>query len=730
MNPLNTIASLSLRVKLTIGLVVTVVLVVTIALFAATQYSQAIQPSTNLLVRALAEERADAINAVLTQTARPIEYISHTAADKLVALTTDPNSALFRRDVETEFQTMLDAYPAYRQVRFVSLSGTVLLSVPSVPLSTDVDEEYYQALNGNPDVQQTYVSQIRPGKGSGYSIDLVHMPDLNGRPLGYLVVTLDPSGAADPAVPSLFSELKSVSQSTGVVGFYLVDQNGQVLSPVIQPVSSNAVTVASAKQLAEPPIGKITEYISPVAGVPVSGFSAPVPRLRSNLIAEVRAIQFGSSNEAGRFNLQLAILLAAGALAMGVVALYIDVTIIAPAHRLLKAATNVAQGRPANIAPIRQRDELGGLYTAFNTLTAQLTQDIRTLETNVAQRARDIEATREIGQIISNIRDLDQLLQEVVELIRQRFTDVYHAQVFLVDPLGEYAVLRNSTGEAGRKLLARGHRLAVGSQSVIGQVTFHGQAVIALDTSTSKIHRANELLPDTRAELALPLRAARGIIGALDLQSKRAEAFTEADIQLFQGMADQLTIAITNARLFAEAQARVAEIEALNRRLIGQAWRDYAAARRQESLAASTDSENGRWSEWQRRAIETGDVVEQADDNLVTFAIPISLRGEVIGAAEWDVPRASYNANTRQLAQELTSRLAIILDNVRSFDQAQRLAQREHLVSDIASKLNQQTDVSQILQIAVRELGQALHVPQTSIRLAANRGSTSPTDAE
>src|SRR5262249_37226567 len=92
-------------------------------------------------------------------------------------------------------------------------------------------------------------------------------------------------------------------------------------------------------------------------------------------------------------------------------------------------------------------------------------------------------------------------------------------------------------------LLARGHKLAVGSKSVIGQVTSTGQSVVALDTSASAIHRANELLPNTRAELALPLKINENIIGALDLQSKKVDAFSEADIRLFQAVADQVAIA-------------------------------------------------------------------------------------------------------------------------------------------------------------------------------------------
>ena len=188
------------------------------------------------------------------------------------------------------------------------------------------------------------------------------------------------------------------------------------------------------------------------------------------------------------------------------------------------------------------------------------------LEGEVGQRTRDIVATAEIGQAITAARDLQSLLRQVVNLIIERF-DFYHAQVFLLDDLGQNAVLRASTGEAGRQLLERQHSLPVGSQSVIGLVTNGGEPVIARDTDTDITHRRNELLPNTRSEMALPLRIAGRIIGALDVQSENADAFDQGDITVFQAMADQLAVAIENARLFERTQRDLEQIERLNRRL-------------------------------------------------------------------------------------------------------------------------------------------------------------------
>jgi GAF domain-containing protein len=119
--------------------------------------------------------------------------------------------------------------------------------------------------------------------------------------------------------------------------------------------------------------------------------------------------------------------------------------------------------------------------------------------------------------------------------------------------------------------------------------------------------------------------------------------------------------------------------------------------------------------------METGEVVQSVGEETVTLALPVSLRGQTIGAIEWDIPRSAYNENTLQLAHDLAARFAITADNTRLFEQSQRLASRERLVNEITSKLTQQTNVTQILQVAVKELGQALRVPQTSIRLAKSQ---------
>jgi GAF domain-containing protein len=159
----------------------------------------------------------------------------------------------------------------------------------------------------------------------------------------------------------------------------------------------------------------------------------------------------------------------------------------------------------------------------------------------------------EVARAATTILERDPLIQEVVELIRARF-NVYYVGLFLVSDDGKRAVLRGGTGEEGRLQVERGHQLAVGSHSMIGQVVAEAKARVAHDVSAADAFEYNSLLPETRSELALPLRLRGQVTGALSVQSSETGVFTDETIRALQSLADQLAVAIANANLFAQLQ--------------------------------------------------------------------------------------------------------------------------------------------------------------------------------
>jgi len=194
---------------------------------------------------------------------------------------------------------------------------------------------------------------------------------------------------------------------------------------------------------------------------------------------------------------------------------------------------------------------------------ASLSIEAGRLVQQTERRARQLATSAQVSQIASSILDLNELLPQIVVMIRDAF-GYDHVQVFLMDAADEYAVLRASTGEAGRQLLAINHKLAKGSKSVIGTVTATKEPTIALDTADARVvHRPNRYLPLTRSEMALPLVLKDQVVGALDVQSNTPNAFSDEDVEVLTTLAAQISVTLDNARLFEQTQNRMRDMSFL-----------------------------------------------------------------------------------------------------------------------------------------------------------------------
>ena len=178
--------------------------------------------------------------------------------------------------------------------------------------------------------------------------------------------------------------------------------------------------------------------------------------------------------------------------------------------------------------------------------------DVAQIETNITleqtlRRANLLAAAAQVSRHITQIMDIDQLLPKTVDIICEAY-DFYYAGVFLIDEVGEFAVLQAGRGEPGRIMIQNHHKLAVGGNSMIGACTAFNEARISLDVDMEKVWYPNPVLPDTRSEMALPLTIRNQVIGAVTVQSIESAAFSEEDVSSLQAMANQLAIAIDNAR--------------------------------------------------------------------------------------------------------------------------------------------------------------------------------------
>jgi GAF domain-containing protein len=176
------------------------------------------------------------------------------------------------------------------------------------------------------------------------------------------------------------------------------------------------------------------------------------------------------------------------------------------------------------------------------------------------RRATLLHAAARVAKGITSILDPDALLQQTVDIICNEF-GFYYAGVFLTDETCQWAVLRAGYGAAGAAMVAEGHKLAVGGNSMIGAATGQREARIALDVGDEAVFFKNPFLPKTRSEMALPLVVGNEVIGALTVQSVEEAAFTQEDISTLQTMADQLAIAIKNSRLHGLNQSLLRQSE-------------------------------------------------------------------------------------------------------------------------------------------------------------------------
>lgn len=350
-------------------------------------------------------------------------------------------------------------------------------------------------------------------------------------------------------------------------------------------------------------------------------------------------------------------------------AIGMSVVITGPVFRLTEVANQIRSGDLSARARVDSEDEVGTLAETFNQMTFQLSEILAGLEQRVSERTREMTLSAEVSRTLSQVRDLDQLLNQAVELIQFSF-DLYYTQVYLVDPLGRALVLRAGTGEVGAELLRRQHRLAVGPGSINGLAAFEQHPILVSNTETSPIFRSNPLLPNTRSELSVPLRVGERVVGVLDMQSARSEALSEENLAAFETLAGQLAIAIDNAGLIAQAEKARVEVERQASRLSAEGWREYLdAIQRSERLGYTFDGET----------LQPGTMMLQpktldmSDGAKSVLTMPVTVLGHPLG--QIFVERESENKwsqSERELVETVAGQVARQIENLRLLAQAEQ----------------------------------------------------------
>jgi GAF domain-containing protein len=617
-------------------------------------------------------------------------------------------------------QSMVEAHPDFYLVSTTDLNGYNVARSDETALLDYKDRYWFQEIKAGAPIAY----QIVKGRTSGVPALVMSVPIHNNQ--GVLV-----------GVGMFATELTRFSTlvtgtSLGKTGFaYVLDEQNRVAAhpnpdvalrdfsqehPVINLRQGNADRVSSYKDEG----GKV--WLS--TGIKLSNGWAVIAQQQKNEV-------FSNINNVGRIS---ATIVALGSLVLLILIWLAIRRVVQPIKGLTETASAIASGDFSRVAPVDSEDEIGTLARAFNAMTAQLRNSLSGLEKQVAERTLDLEvrssylqASAEVSQIAASILDPLQLSQDVVDHIRERF-NLYYVGLFQTDQNNEWAVLKAGTGMAGKNMVAKGHRIRVGS-GMIGWCIANAQARIALEAGGDPVRLATSDLPDTRSEAALPLRSRNQVIGALTLQSVVVGAFEKDNIAVFQILADQIAIALDNARLFAESQDTLNTMQTIYGELSREAWTKLL--HEQTAVAYRGDLQGisalhggielaGDTSPYQAQSngLAARDKPTDGGDRS-SLEIPISVRGNVIGVLDTykTAENPMWKPEEVAMVQTVAEQLGLALESAQLYRESQYRAERERLVSQITAQMRESLDVDTVLQTAAREMLRALGLQDIAIHL-------------
>jgi GAF domain-containing protein/HAMP domain-containing protein len=599
-------------------------------------------------------------------------------------------------------QQVVDQQSRLEELMLLDLEGRVILS-------TDRSREG-QALGDSPYFQEGLADfYLQP---PAYSADRGRMVIMAVQPIkereqvrGVLVASVNPASLND------IMGGRAWVGDTGEI--YLLDESGVALTELRFDERRNLKLSTRLAAEAVAGQGSSSRVYTDYRGTSVVGVYRWLPQLRVALLAK-QDISEALALTNSLLNIVGFVGLIASVSAVGI-ALLVTQSITEPLARLTDVSEQVAGGDLGLRAEVLREDEIGHLAKTLNSMTAQLQGLVGGLEDRVAERTEELErrsgyleASAEVGRVASSILDPDELTREAVELIRRRF-DLYYVGLFLVDESGQWAVLRAGTGDAGRAMLARDHRMRVG-QGMAGWCIAHAEARVTDDVRQQEEQLQVPELPETRSEAALPLHSRGRVLGALTVQSERLGAFDLDAITALQTMADQVAVALDNARLFVESE-RALEAE---RQAYGEISREaWARLIREQPARGYRADQRGI------APLAEAPAPEVAEGDGRRIAVPIRFREQTIGVLNFrkESGEAEWTAQEQTLLEGLAEQMGQALESARLYQDTQRRAARERMIGEITTRMRETLDVEMVVRAAAQEMRNILDLAEVELRI-------------
>jgi GAF domain-containing protein len=358
---------------------------------------------------------------------------------------------------------------------------------------------------------------------------------------------------------------------------------------------------------------------------------------------------------------------------------------------------------------LRQREnELKNNQVNLERYADERTAELVAANQRNEYRTSQLEAIAHITRSISTIQALNELLPRITQIISEQF-GYYHVGIFLLDPAREYAVLTAANSEGGEKLVESNYRMRVGGAGIVGFVTHTGQPRIALDVGMDPAYLSLAELPDTRSEIALPLRVGAEIFGALDVQSTEAGAFSQEDISLLSILTEQVSIAIQNARFYQQLQEALAQAKVTSAETSQQQWLQFL----------SNEAVEGYYFD----GVETIKLRSSDRQRAHSLSVPLILRGTPIGTLKLSATDSSrmWTDDEIDIAHAAAERTSIALENARLLAEAQRRAAKERAIGEISARIGSLSNIENLLQTTIKELGNTLPDTDIAIQLSTEK---------
>ncbi len=391
--------------------------------------------------------------------------------------------------------------------------------------------------------------------------------------------------------------------------------------------------------------------------------------------------------------------LAWGPALVGVVAAFLLVFILQvslgrlifkPLDTLAEGATIIGAGDLQYRIPIAGDDEVSFLARRFNEMAERLRELVVALEEKVQAGAEELdlrrhqlEAVAVVGRGAVNIRSVPLLLKTTVDAISERF-GYYHAGIFLVDEGRAWARLMAASSEGGQRMLARNHRLRVGRQGIVGMTVATAEPRIALDVGEDSVWFNTPELPNTRSEMALPLVDDSGaVIGVLDVQSSEPNAFSQGDVRILRLLADQLSVALQNARLSERAQQALEELDAMQQDETRAGWARIVSRLRPQAYEYDRLSVNPVLPVPTPEGVFADQAAARTvrQGGVTTLFEPVQYRGQTLGMIALSDPGREWTDEELELIEGVSDQVAVALENARLFEEAQRNARHQALLN-------------------------------------------------